>query len=100
MPVNYKFKDIIYKDGVIKILSVRDGEMFLDVLKLENHSINEIGDPENLPINQIKSYYDAPYKSLEFKWPFIAYIYQNKEIVLFSANNPHKIFRFPMPFDS
>ena len=102
-PGNYKFKDMIVKDGVVKILSVRDGELFLDSFKLDSvkpDSSKYASTESNLQAQNEESknliYYDAHFKTAEFQWPFYAYIYQSKEIVVATAHIPKVLFRFPI----
>jgi hypothetical protein len=43
------------------------------------------------------SYYDTPFKSLEFQWPFLGFIYQGVNLMLVSAHIPKTIFKFNLP---
>ena len=64
-PGNYKFKDMILRDGIVKLLSVRDGELFLDSFSLPESGVasNSKKTASKKDDSASKGYYDAPFKS-------------------------------------
>jgi hypothetical protein len=63
---NYSVNDfLITDDGFVKILSVRDGELFLDVVDLNKASSKVKLNPIEAA-KQITNYYDSPFRSIDF----------------------------------
>lgn len=95
---NYSVNDIHYSDGLVKIISVRDGELFLDVVALTSAqgNVSPVIDSQQL----LSNYYDSPFKCLEFQWPYIFYIYQSKQAIVISVNHTKSLFNFTLPRNS
>ncbi|TNV87578.1 hypothetical protein FGO68_gene12312 [Halteria grandinella] len=89
---NYSYMDIVYKDGEVKILSCRDEELFVDSFNLDQAFAAIASNSKPVIQNQ----YDTPFKSFEFQWPLLAFIFQNTSIMLLSMHIPKTIFRFAL----
>lgn len=63
---NYTAHDFILSpDGCVKVISVRDGELFLDVVDLKNASKFNADNLREQDMHQT-NYYDSPFKSIDF----------------------------------
>jgi hypothetical protein len=52
-------------DGIVRILSVRDGELFLDVINLNYANAQSKGSAKDEQLLQ-SNYYDSPFMCLDF----------------------------------
>jgi hypothetical protein len=62
---NYSVNDFHCSEGIVRILSVRDGELFLDVINLKYANAYIKGSAKDEQLLQ-SNYYDSPFMCLDF----------------------------------
>jgi hypothetical protein len=63
---NYSVNDFhCTSEGIVRILSVRDGELFLDVINLNYANAQSKGSADDEKLLH-SNYYDSPFKCLDF----------------------------------